>query len=321
MPSTGGPWLVSVTIWMLAAAFVLFMCRRPSDRSVAVFTKAYSVELTPHNVGQLRRYIQWTRRWRLGGVSVAVAAATLITRWGETTSGIGWLPIAVGYSVGSLAAELFRPVERSRAVASLDSRRVRDFVVPHFIVAAAVAVVVSLVPAVFLLATNPQRSWAPDPSTSSIGRRPQDWFVLLLVSVMIAIAAGCWFACGLLARAPFPADTFDRMAVRYAIRSAAIMSVIGGSVMAIGTIGTMLASAAFSVRLDEPISAWVIGISALVSFVLASWGGLLTITVIPHVAPFAGRLPEVPMSDDDPPSPPTTSGERRAAERHHGPAW
>lgn len=275
--------LVSVALWMLFAAFVVFVWRRPSDRSVAV------------------------------------AAATLITRWGETTSGIGWLPFVVGYSVGSLAAELFRPVERSRAVASLDSPRVRDFVVPHFIVAAAVAVVVSVVPAAFLLATNPKRSWAPDQSTNSIGTRPQDWFVLLLVSVVIAIAAGCWFACRLLVRAPFPAETFDRMAVRYAIRSAAIRSVIGGSVMAVGTVGTKLAGAAFSVRLDDPISAWVMGISALVSFVLASWGGLLTITAIPHVAPFAGRLPEVPMSDDDSPSPPTPSGERRAAERHHGP--
>jgi len=275
--------LVSVALWMLFAAFVVFVWRRPSDRSVAV------------------------------------AAATLITRWGETTSGIGWLPFVVGYSVGSLAAELFRPVERSRAVASLDSPRVRDFVVPHFIVAAAVAVVVSVVPAAFLLATNPKRSWAPDQSTNSIGTRPQDWFVLLLVSVVIAIAAGCWFACRILVRAPFPAETFDRMAVRYAIRSAAIRSVIGGSVMAVGTVGTKLAGAAFSVRLDDPISAWVMGISALVSFVLASWGGLLTITVIPHVAPFAGRLPEVPMSDDDSPSPPTPSGERRAAERHHGP--
>jgi len=283
MPSSGSPLLVSVALWMLFAAFVVFVWRRPSDRSVAV------------------------------------AAATLITRWGETTSGIGWLPFVVGYSVGSLAAELFRPVERSRAVASLDSPRVRDFVVPHFIVAAAVAVVVSVVPAAFLLATNPKRSWAPDQSTNSIGTRPQDWFVLLLVSVVIAIAAGCWFACRILVRAPFPAETFDRMAVRYAIRSAAIRSVIGGSVMAVGTVGTKLAGAAFSVRLDDPISAWVMGISALVSFVLASWGGLLTITVIPHVAPFAGRLPEVPMSDDDSPSPPTPSGERRAAERHHGP--
>ncbi len=281
----------------LTLVFVWLMLHRPSDRSVGAFAKTYDVPLTRGNVDQVRRYIQWTRRWRLGGVVVANAIAVVISMLTQR-GGFGWMPLVVGYGAGTLVGELMRPAERNPAgsIASLEPRRVRDFVVPRFLAVVAVVFVASLLPAVFLLLDNPQRSWVDtiDP-LSQMRYRPQDWFVLALVAVSIGALAIAWVSTIALAQAPMPADTPDRMAVRHAIRSAAIMSVIGATVMVSGSVGAKLGGAAGMLDGDaSKLVQWANNLTGWICALSAMWGGLLTLTTIPRLAPFSGALPTVP---------------------------
>lgn len=282
-------------------AFVGLMVRRPSDRSVAAFADSYAVPLTPHNVDQLRRYIGWSRRWRAGGLVVALGAAALVTALSDGALALSYVPFVAGYSAGSLLGELFRPAERrpSHVAASLEPRRLRDFVVMPFIVTVVVVLVATLLPATYLLATNPQRSWIEQPAVPDVAR-PQDWFVLLLAAVAVGTAGICWLGCRALIRAPIPADTRDRLAVRHAIRTAAIFSVIGGSTMAISLAGSKLLELAMSLsRDDSTFVDWAVGLCALPLLLGFWWGALLTLTAIPRFAPFSGRLPRVPPSERD----------------------
>jgi hypothetical protein len=281
--------------------FVWLMARRPTDRSVAAFAKTYEVPLTSHNVELLRRYIQWTRRWRLGGTVAVVLVAMLLVIVTES-DGLGWIPLVVGYSLGSLFGELLRPVERvpgARPAASLERRRVRHFVVPWFVAAVIVVFVASLVPAVFLLLDNPRRAWvhAVDPAGQAI-HRPQDWFVIVLTLASVGAAVLAWIGTRALARAPIPGDTADRLAVRHAIRSAAIMSLIGGSVMISGLVGAKLGNAAVMLDGDTPmVVQWTNALVAFLCFLATWWGGLMTLTTIPRLAPFTRNLPIVPHPD------------------------
>jgi hypothetical protein len=291
--------VIIVGVPFAAVTFVWLMVRRPSDRSVAAFADTYAVPLTPDNVGQLRRYIGWSRRWRAGGVAIALIVVIAITAVWESSIELSYLPFIAGYSAGSLLGELFRPAERrlSHVAASLDQRRLRDFVVTPFIVAVVVMLVSSLIPAVYLLATSPLRPWIEPPPVADVAR-PQDWFVLLLASAALGIATLCWFACRSLIRAPIPADTRDRMAVRHAIRTAAILSVIGGSTMAISVAGSRLAGLANALsRSDSTVVDWVLGLAILPLLLGFWWGALLTLTAIPRFAPFAGPLPLLPPTE------------------------
>ena len=294
--------ILLVALWGFPLLFAWLMWRRPSNRTVAAFAKAYAVPLTTHNVEQLRRYIQWTRRWRLGGVIAANLFAGLV---GVLTQrgGFGWLPLIVGYSVGSLVGELFRPVERaagSTPVASLERRRVLDFVVPWFVTAAFVVFAASLVPALFLLLDNPQRSWFDGGDPIANDRyRPQDWYVGGLALVAIAAGGVAWLGARMLAQAPIPADTPDRMAVRHAIRSAAIMALIGGTVMVSGVVGAKLGNAAMLLDGDtSKVVQWIINLATFLCGISALGGGILTLTTIPRIAPFAGPLPTVPRTSN-----------------------
>jgi hypothetical protein len=286
------------------ALYLWLMLRRPTDRSVAAFARTYAVPLTPHNVDQVRRYVQWARRWRAGATVAAVVGANALAYALDRDPIAWWLPVVVGYAVGTLAAELLRPAERSApAAASLAPRGIGDFVVPHFLVAVAVVFVAGLIPAAFLLVDNPLRPWNDAVAGPGDEFRPQDWFVVALVAVS-AIAAGVATAgARALAQAPIPADTPDRMAVRHAMRSASIMSVIGASVMVSGAVAAKLAGAAVGLDADAPLpvriaNGLVVGIGALGALGGAMW----TLTTIPRFAPFAGPLPPVPAADMPRPS-------------------
>jgi Kef-type K+ transport system membrane component KefB len=211
-----------------------------------------------------------------------------------------WLPVVIGYAVGTLAGELLRPVERrpDQTRASLEPRRVRHFIVPHFLVAVGVVFAASLVPAVFLLLDDPQRPWndgAPSPNEIS---RPQDWYVVVLVLASIGAAAAGVLGTRALAQAPIPADTPDRLAVRHAIRSAAIMAVVGASVMISGAVGAKLASAAVWLDQSAPVAVRALnGIAVGIGALGALWGAMLTLSTIPRIAPFSGTLPSVPDAE------------------------
>lgn len=282
------------------ALYLWLMLRRPADRSVAAFARTYDVPLTPHNVDHVRRYVQWARRWRAGATVALVVGSSAIAYAVDRDPVVWWLPIVIGYAVGTLAAELLRPVERPvTASASLAPRRVRDFVVPHFLVAVAVVFVAGLVPAVFLLLDNPQRAWN-DGATASANEisRPQDWFVVTLVLVSVAAAGAATMGARTLAQAPIPADTPDRLAVRHAMRSASIMAVIGASVMASGAVAAKLASAAAVLDGGAPLPVqWLNGIVLGVGALGTGWGAMWTLTTIPRLAPFARPLPPVPAAE------------------------
>ncbi|HSL73675.1 MAG TPA: hypothetical protein VK853_04380 [Ilumatobacteraceae bacterium] len=283
------------------ALYLWLMVRRPTDRSVAAFATTYAVVLTPHNVDQVRRYIQWARRWRAGATVVLVVASSATAYAIERDPVVWWLPIVIGYAVGTLAGELLRPVERraDRASASLEPRRVRDFVVPHFLVAVGVVFVASLLPAIFLLLDNPQRSWSSTTdSTTNAVSRPQDWFVVALALTSIGAAVVATAGARALARAPIPADTPDRLAVRHAIRSAAIMALIGASVMVSGAVGAKLAGSAVLLDGDAPLVVRVTnGLGVGIGALGALWGAMLTLTTIPRLGLFSRHLPPVPAPE------------------------
>jgi hypothetical protein len=281
--------------------FVWLMWQRPSNRSVAAFAKTYAVPLTPDNAEQLRRYIMWTRRWRLAGVVAATALAVAVSMLTER-GGFGWVPLVVGFSAGSLLGELLRPAERSDNIAptaSLERRRLRHFIAPHFVVWAVVVFVANLLTATYLLLDNPQRGWNGSVDPPNVAQqRPQDWFVLGLVAVSTVAVLMAWLGARALIQAPIPADTPDRLAVRVAIRTAALLALFGGTVMVSGSVGIKLGSAATMLDGDETtLVQWANNLTAMLCFVSAWWGGIMTLSTIPRLAPFSGRLPVVPTPD------------------------
>lgn len=280
-----------------AVLFVWLMVRRPSDHSVAAFAKSYAVSLTSRNVEQLRTYIQWSRRWRLSGVVAFAALVGVLDRTTESNSPQWWL-LAIGYSAGSLVGELLRPDDRPPdvSIATLTRRGVGDYVTMRFSAVVGAVFVASLVPAAYLLLTNPQRPWIE--RANPPGSRPQDWFVIALAALSCMISLTCWLAARSLAQAPAPADTPDRQAARHAIRSSAIISVIGGATMIIGSIGIKLCSAANTVNGyvdDSAVMSWLLALCTVACMVGTTWGAILTLTTIPRLAPFIGRLPTVPQ--------------------------
>lgn len=300
----GGPeFLILAVFWVLPALALWTIIRRPSDRSVAAFAESYEVPLTAGNVEQLRRYIQWTRRWRVGGAIISFVAAAIVAAFRRESAGNPWLVVVIGYSLGSLLGELFRPAERisGSALASLHRRRISDYVVRRFLLVTVLTAVASLLPAAFLLASNPQRSWVEPSRFDGLRERPQDWFVLTLVSVIAITSIGCWVGCRMLAQAPMPADTPDRLAVRHAIRTAAILSVVGGATMIVGGVGAKLGNAATLLDGDATKSfQWILNIAWFGCLLATLWGGLLTLTSIPRFAPFSGRLPAIPPAAPPP---------------------
>jgi hypothetical protein len=295
-----GPEFLIALVYAVPLLFVWLMVRRPSNRSVAAFAKTYSVPLTSHNVEQLRRYIRWTRRWRLGGVvafNIFAAAYVIVTE----REPMHWaFPLVLGYSVGSLLAELFRPVDRpaQTSTATLSQRRIGDYVAPGFLIAVGVMFVTSLVPAAYLLLTNEQRPWTG--RAGPPGVRPQDWYVIALVAVAAVMALLCRFGGRTLAQASVPADTPDRQAARHAIRSAAIMSVVGGTTMVIGVIGAKLASTATTINsfgAHSSTMSWLMTMCVSICGLGAFGGAMLTLTTIPRVALFSGALPSVPLAE------------------------
>lgn len=298
-----GPEFIILLMLVLPAVFIWSMVRRPPGRSIAAFAKQYWVPLTPHNVEQLRRYIQWTRRWRLAGVAAAFSLAGI---WNVVTerSTSSWVPFVVGYGVGSMIGELTRPAERpaSTAIATLQQRTVSDYVSTTLIKTTIIVFIAGLVPAAYLLLSNPQRPWVD--RIEPLGQRPQDWLVVLLVAASVATAAACWLASRLLAQAPAPADSPDRQAVRHAIRTSAIISVFGVAIMTLGAIGAKLGGSAITMNnvVDRTeVMSWVLGVCTFGCGLVAIAGGLLTLTSVPHLGPFSGRLPTVPLPEPEPP--------------------
>lgn len=294
----GGPeFLILGVFWLLPALAIWSLVRRPSDRSVAAFAKVYEVPLTVGNVEQLRHYIQWTRRWRVGAAILAFVVASAVAAIRRDAIGNPWLPLVIGYSLGSVVGEILRPNERipHEQRASLERRRVVDFVRPGFLGALAVVYVLTLVPAGWLLLTNPQRSWSDRTGLGEpLGVRPQDWFVLALIAVASGAVLLCWLGGRAIARAPFPADSRDRQAVRHAIRSAALLSMVGGATMVCGAIVNKLSWSVTDLTVGRSVLGQFVVAISWVGILAAMWGALLTLTSVPHFAPFAGALPPVP---------------------------
>lgn len=292
------PELVIAAVWAVPAIAVWMLLRRPSDRSVAAFAKTYVVPLTPHNVEQLRRYIAWSRRWRLGGAVAAFTATGALSASRGDPLGSPWLPIVVGYSVGSLVGELVRPVEHGDGpkLATLQRRRIVDFIKAGYLIALVVGALVAMALAVALLATNPRRGWV-ETSTFAEPYRPQDWYVLVLTAIVVVSLGLVWIGGRALARAPMPADSADRQAVRHAIRSAAILSLVGGAALVIGAVIAKLGNVVSLLARSNSPMVQVAAIAPLLGLLLATWGALLTLTSIPRLGLFSGRLPKVPEAE------------------------
>lgn len=207
----------------------------------------------------------------------------------------GWTPLIAGYAFGALFGELFRRRDVAGAVAlgSLERRGVGDYVSKWFLWLAVVVSLGATISAIWLLLHPPRNV----PSLL-LFPRSQQWFVAALLGVMVVVAATSWIGMRRLAQSPVPAAAPDRQAVHHAIRTAAILSVAGGAVMAIGGIGSRLGFEAMRIDGNEADSVqWILGLSTIVCVVAVWFGALLTVTAVPRLAPFAGRLPNVPTAN------------------------
>ena len=233
------------------------------------------------------------------------AAFSLAGIWNVVAerSNSDWVPLVVGYGVGSMVGELTRPAERpaSTAIATLQQRRVSDYVRTTLVTTTISVLIASLVPGAYLLLSNPERPWVD--RIEPLGQRPQEWFVVLLVAASVATAAACWIASRLLAQAPAPADSPDRQAVRHAIRTSAIISVFGVAIMTFGAIGAKLGQSATAMNnvVDRTeVMSWVLGVCTFGCGLVALAGALLTLTSVPRHGPFSGKLPVVPLPEPEP---------------------
>ncbi len=290
-------------LWVVVVGVALV--RRPTDHSVAAFAKTYAVTLTPGNVDELRSYIWWTRCWRIGGAMVVLALMISVAAIMGDPVEFSWYSLIAGYAMGALIGELVRrnPGHDGPALASMQRRTTVDFVNRSLISALVVVTgAAAFIGAWVLWHRRSSDGWFANAVWS--GPRAEGpmttWFVAALTATCVLVPAVAWFGIRRLVRAPIPAAQPDRQMVRHAIRTSAIMSVIGGATMAAAGIGLRLQSeASWPAGGDHALLRLLVVVATFVCALSVMWGALLTLTAVPRFAPLAGRLPLVPPGSAD----------------------
>jgi hypothetical protein len=280
---------------VVVLAFAGLLLRWPTDRHVGLFADTYCVPVTAANHRVLALYIWWSRAWRFGGGAIGLIGGAIIGRVTEVDAGDSWpVLIALGYGVGAAIGELVRPRPRSlggRRQAALERRGVGSYVhtwVGWAIATMSVASIVSLLMYVDI---------ADDHSVERVrwGLADSASVVAATVAALIAAALAMLVA-RRTARRPQPAEPAQFEAVHHAIRSAAIMSLLGAALMLVGlaTINTASQTALIDTDQSEAVR-WIHNTLAFTAFVAFVAGFLLSIRSIPRFGSPWRRVPVVVM--------------------------
>lgn len=270
----------------------------PTDRHLALFASVYEVPVTPANRRLLARYIWWSRVWRIGGGVTALVVCRVATAIADVPFDQPLTVLAVGYALGAVIGEAVRPrpPRATGARASLEVRRVTSYVRPWLPVSTVALWIGSIVALVLA-------HWADGSGSARLTELHFDlavgsWSEPALVSaigVASAVIAVSWVVATRLARRPQPEEAPDIEAVHHAIRSAAIMSLMGCALMASAT-SAAIASERLNQMTDraswpEDLLIQVLQYGALIG---SFTGLMLSWRAIPRFAPFWRRLPAVP---------------------------
>ncbi len=295
MPETT-PLLIAV-LWgppIVIALLVGFGLRRPSDRQVGAFAKAYDVPLTEETAELIRTNVRRIRRWRYAGAFVSVIVVTTVSLAAREETGFGTVlaTCAFGFAIGCVIGEFRRPRRPGSRVAGAwpEKRRLRHYVsrwASGFLVVFGFVVGVSVVGALVdrrfdLVGLEDRRDAHSTP------------VVIGLAVAWLVMAALTWLALRRLTMAPEPMATPEQHVVDRAIRSSAFITVIGAAVMAFGLIGMQVIwPIAVGDGSQSPVVQWFNGILNFVCVLAVPCGFLVAINSVPNLGLYI-RVPRVP---------------------------
>lgn len=275
-----------VAVGIPVVVFAMVMLGWPSERHLELFGERYEVPVTDANRRILGFAIWWSRLWRFLGTLVAFGTLALAGIW--TDVGVHPLLTAgLGYGLGAAMGELTRPRPQVASPrATLTRRGITDYVRPWvcaLLGAVTVAALASTVSFLVVLrdtdATERRLLDTSGPATALLGTVA---IVVAGVSVMSALA---------LARRPQPADALEREAAQHAIRSASMLSLLGGALLLVGTATVVAATGVVLIDGDlaEPVR-WAHNLLLALGFGGAVTGFFLGVRAIPRVGRPHGRV-------------------------------
>jgi hypothetical protein len=286
--------LAPFVIWgSLAAVLMALGVRRPSDRQVGAFARAYAVPLTAETSELIRSNVIWIRRWRYAGAAVACSAVAVGSIIVDDRLGLGRFAaaIAFGFAVGSVIAEIRkpRPGGASIAAAWTEQRLISHYIAPwsYRIVALAGLIVAGHFA---LIGSN---RWfdlgeLEDPR-DALPRTAMVWLVI----GWAGLAAFCVLALRRLTIAPEPMATPAQHVVNRAVRSSAFITVLGATLMGFSMIGGQIIWPIISASGSTPqIIRWMHHLVFFSILMGVPCGWLIAVNSLPNIGTYL-RVPRV----------------------------
>jgi hypothetical protein len=265
---------VAITV----VVFAMVMLGWPSERHLALFSDRYDVPVTDANRRILGFAVWWSRLWRVLGTLAAFGALALAGIWTEVDVH-PLLTAGLGYGLGAAVGELVRPRPQvSARRATLDRRGLTAYVRPWVVAVLGVVTATAFAATVSFLLVLRSADAAERRLVGTSGPA-----VALLGTAAVVVAGVSVAFAVLLARRPQPVDVPEREAVQHAIRSASIVSLLGGALLLAGSAGSVAASGAALLDGDlaEPVR-WANNLVLWTGFGGALTGFFLGVRAIPR---------------------------------------
>jgi hypothetical protein len=264
---------VLVAYGVVFVLVVLTGFRRPSDRALALFSDVYAVPITSVNRRVVEHFVRWSRSGRMAGL---VAGFALMFVMPEETR-LLW-PV-VGYGLGAVLAELLRPGVPGSA-AALRRRRLADYVGRELVFV--LAINSTLV--IGCLVVGVLAGWTASVAdgTRSLAAASAGYLILAVIASRRIIGA------------PQPVENRDLDAAEHAVRSSALVALVGLAYVALGQLSLMVWQLTMdgSLRWVGLLAAWTAGLSGM-------GGMIITFRSLPRFAPFWRSLPSIAPSGVD----------------------
>lgn len=258
--------------------YLWFLFRREPVSRTEAFAGLYGVQLTDRSAKLLDRSLRRSRSLRWLSAIVVTIAYGFVDRNAGFESFLG--AIAVGFAIGSLLDEATRPRRAPDATmrASLERRSVFTYVERWVVAMLALAVANALAAGAVLLRLD--AVGVPDlPGTDVPGRN-------IIIASMLGVVTIVAIGAALLRRLvllPTSADSPDLLAVRHALRMAAVLSVVGAVLVIVGFVGARLGNAAsLNDGTRRNALQWISNISTLVSVIAILVGLPLSLRALPR---------------------------------------
>lgn len=295
--------IIPVVAVLLLAAWVAV--GRASENQVGGFAELYRVDVVDGNAELIRDSLTRTRRFRAIGAALSVITLMVVDAGSVNFwSMVG--AVAAGFAIGSLVDELTQQHPTAGVVAaSLEHRSLRTYVERWVLVFVGLMVVVlagQVLVSAGLRSRVGEGGWfiyAPDGPLPSYPPFPPSGRAIVLAGGLgfgaFVIAA---LALRRLVQRPVIHDTPALQAARHALRTAAVLSVVGAALMTLGISGVQLATQ--TVLSDGPESRvvqWIDNLSLMASFVAVLFGMSMSLQALPRrTSIFARRARQRPDS-------------------------